>query len=215
MATATITPTGSVPEPETTTASLAVLLQARHRITVEEYHRMAEAGIYGPESRIELLEGVLVEKMTKYPPHVLSTDLIDDLLHRLVPPGYFVSMGNPVTIEERDSEPEPDASVIRGQMRDYTGRRRTQADAALVIEVAESSYKTDASLKRAIYAAVRVPVYWIVDLNRHRLEVHTEPFGTGLDASYARTQILGPEDEVPLILDGREVARFVVKEILP
>ena len=61
------------------------LLDFRHRITVEEYHRMAEAGIFGPEPRLELLEGVLIDKMTKNPPHILATDLLEELLHHLLP----------------------------------------------------------------------------------------------------------------------------------
>ena len=60
-----------------------------------------------------------------------------------------------------------------------------------------------------------IPIYWIVDLNRGRLEVHSEPMGQGDAAVYTRTQILGPDDEVSLILDGREVARFAAREILP
>jgi Uma2 family endonuclease len=105
--------------------------------------------------------------------------------------------------------------VIRGAIRDYTGRRRTPADAALVIEVAEASYRTDRYTKYAIYAAARVPIYWIVDLNRNRLEVHTEPRGEGETAHYAQLRLLDPNDEVPLVLDGREVARFAVRDILP
>jgi Uma2 family endonuclease len=193
------------------------LFDARHRITVEEYHRMIDAGVFGPEPRIELLEGVIVDKMTKKPPHVLATDLVEELLHYLLPRGcgYAISMGNPVTIEDRDGEPEPDAMVLRGRLRDYTGRRRTPADAALVAEVSQTSYNYDRYDKWLTYAASRVPVYWILDLNARRLEVHTEPTGGGEAANYARTEFYGPDDEVPLVLDGREIARFAVKEILP
>ena len=68
---------------------------------------MGEAGIFGPEPRLELLEGVLIDKMTKNPPHIVVTDLLDNLLHRLLPDGsgYCISMGNPVTIEDRHGEP--------------------------------------------------------------------------------------------------------------
>jgi Uma2 family endonuclease len=178
---------------------------------------MMDAGVFGPEPRVELLEGVIVNKMTKKPPHVLATDLLEELLHHLLPRGcgYSISMGNPVTIEDRDGEPEPDAMVLRGKLRDYTGRRRTPADAVLVAEVSQTSYNYDRYDKWVTYAAARVPIYWILDLNTRRLEVHTEPTGDGLAATYARTQIYGPDDEVPLILDGREIARFPVKEILP
>ncbi len=191
------------------------LFDLRHRVTVAEYHRMAEAGVFGPEPRFELLEGVIVEKMTKNPPHVISTDLIDELLHRIVPGGYFVSMGNPITIEESDSEPEPDAMVVRGRIRDFAGKRRTPADAMLVIEVSDSSYHFDRGPKWVAYAGAGVPFYWIVDLNRNRLEVHSEPTGRGDSARYAHTRLYGPEEEVPFVLDGREIARFAAREILP
>jgi Uma2 family endonuclease len=193
------------------------LLDLRHRITVEEYHRMIDAGVFGPEPRLELLEGVIVDKMTKKPPHVLATDLLDEVLHQLLPSGcgYCVSMGNPVIIEDRDGELEPDAMVLRGSLRDYAGRRRTSANAAVFIEVADTSYDYDRNDKWVTYAAARVPIYWILDLNGRRLEVHTEPTGEGEAAAYARTQFYGPDDEVPLVLDGREVARFFVREILP
>jgi Uma2 family endonuclease len=193
------------------------LMAMRRRITVEEYHRMLDSGLFGPEPKVELLEGVIVTKMAKNPPHIIATDLLEDLLHQLLPRGcgYFVSMGNPVTIEDRDGEPEPDAGVFRGTIRDFTGRRRTPADAALLAEVSETSYDYDRYAKWVTYAAARVPVYWILDLNRRQLEVHTEPRGEGEAAAYGRTQIFGPDDEVPLILDGHEVGRFPVREILP
>ena len=78
---------------------------------------MLDAGVFGPEPKVELLEGVIVDKMTKKPPHVLATDLLEAFLHEHLPrgSGYFISMGNPVTIEDRDGEPEPDVTILRGQ----------------------------------------------------------------------------------------------------
>ena len=215
MATAVIDQTRAEPRPEP--GPWQFLMERRHRITVDEYHRMIESGAFGPEPRVELLEGVIVEKMIKKPPHIIATDLLEDLLHHLIPRGngYFITMSNPVTIEERDGEPEPDAGVYRGSIRDIATRRRTPADAALLAEVSDTSYNYDRQVKWVIYAAARVPVYWIVDLNRRQLEVHTEPNGEGETAVYARTQIFGPDDLVPLTLDDREVGRFLVREILP
>ena len=216
MSTVVETHPPTVPGNLVPTSSLGLdgdLLAVRHRITVEEYHRMAEVGIIGPEARVELLEGVIVEKMTKLTPHVHATDLVQYLLVRHVPAGYFFSMGNPVTIVARDSEPEPDAMVIRGRLPDFAGRRRTPADAALVIEVADTIYSIDR--RRITYAAARVPVYWIVNLNEKRLEVFSNPVGEGNEASFASAQVLGPDEEGALVLDGAEVARFSVREILP
>jgi hypothetical protein len=118
MATAVFEPAKleSQPTPSST------LFEMRHRITVEEYHRMLDSGIFGPEPKVELLEGVIVERLTKKPPHIIATDLLGERLHHLVPRGcgYFVTMGNPVRIEDRDGEPEPDAGVYRGSIRDKT-----------------------------------------------------------------------------------------------
>ncbi len=209
MATAVIEP------PKAEPGTWQVLMERRHRITVDEYHRMIDSGAFGPEPRVELLEGVIVEKMSKNPPHNLTCDLIQHRLGRLLPPGYFHSMATSMAIEDRDGEPEPDTMVLRGDLRDYASRRRTPADVALVIEVADTSYDYNRQVKWVAYAAARVPVYWIVDVNRRRLEVHTDPTGEGETAVYARTQIFGPDDEVPLTLDGREFGRFLVGEILP
>ncbi len=215
MATAVIEPPKAEPRPEPGTWQ--VLMERRHRITVDEYHRMIDSGAFGPEPRVELLEGVIVEKMTKKPPHIIATDLLEDLLHHLIPRGngYYITMSNPVTIEERDGEPEPDGGVYRGNIRDIATRPRTPADAALLAEISDTSYDYDRRVKWVTYAAARVPVYWIVDVNRRRLEIHTEPTGEGETAGYARTQVFGPDDQVPLTLDGREFGRLVVGEILP
>ena len=79
----------------------------------------------------------------------------------------------------------------------------------------KTSYAYDRFSKWVTYAGARVPIYWIVDLGRRRLEIHSEPAGQGETAYYGLTQILGQDDEVALVLDGREIARFTVREILP
>jgi Uma2 family endonuclease len=193
------------------------LLDIRRRITVDEYHRIVESGALGEEPRVELLDGVIVQKMAKNPPHVIISILLQEILHALLPrgSGFCISTDNPVTIEDRDGEPEPDFMVIRGKALDYVGKRQVPADAALIVEVSDTSYKVDRSVKWTLYAAAKVPVYWIVDVNRKRLEIHTEPTGQGEKAGYAQPRTLGPDDEVPLVLDGREVARFVLREIMP
>jgi len=191
------------------------LLDIRRRITVDEYHRIIESGALGEDPRVELLEGMIVSKMSKNPPHNLACDLIQYLMMRLLAPGYFISMGTSMTIEERQGEPEPDAMILRGRIREYAERRRKPADAALVVEISDTSYSEDRSVKWSLYAASGVPVYWILDVNRKRLEIHSEPSGQGDDARFAQTKILGQDDEVPLVLDGREIARFPLREIMP
>ncbi len=182
-----------------------------YRLSIEQYHRMIEAEIFGPEDRLELLEGLLVKTMGKNPPHNVCTYLVQRILGQVVPPGWFVTMQNPITLAGSSSEPEPDAIIVRGEPRDYLNRTPAAGDIALAIEVSDSTLRFDRTVKKRIYARDAVPFYWMLNLVDNRLEVFSEPEGV----DYRKHQIFGPEDTVPLILDGREVARIAVKDLLP
>jgi len=182
-----------------------------YRLSIEQYHRMIEAGVFDEDNRVELLEGLLVAKMGKNTPHIVTTDLVQRLMGRVLPPGWFLSMQNPVTLATTVSEPEPDAKVVSGDPRDYLARKPGPGDVALVLEVSDSTLRFDRTTKKRIYARDSVPFYWMLNLVDHRLEVFSEPDGK----DYREHQIFGPDDTVPLILDGREVARIAVKDLLP
>jgi hypothetical protein len=85
----------------------------------------------------------------------------------------------------------------------------------LVVEVAESTYSYDRGEKWRAYAAARIPIYWVVNLDESRIEVYTDPIGRGKKASYRQSAIFGADAEVSVVIDGRDVGRIVVKEILP
>jgi Uma2 family endonuclease len=195
----------------------AELLRRRRRVRVAEYHRISESGLLGDEPRrLELIEGVIVARMAGNPPHMTGCDLVQGVLARLVPAGYFVSMAHPVTIEGLDSEPVPDAMVVRGAIRDFAGRRRTPADAAIVVEVSDSSLDFDRTTKSATYAAAGVPVYYLIDLPDRVVEVRSEPRATGDGrAEYARVRRYRPGRRVPLVLDGVTFGHFLAREVLP
>jgi Uma2 family endonuclease len=110
-----------------------------------------------------------------------------------------------------DSVPEPDLMVVRGSLRDYPDRSPTACDVAIVIEVADFSVAQDSITKLKAYAADKVPIYWIVNLPMRRIEAYAQPLGT----TYQEKREYGPDDEVPVVLDGREVGRVSAKEILP
>src|SRR5437868_3175756 len=99
------------------------------RLSVAQYHQMLDAGILTEDDEVELLEGWLVEKMTKHPPHRAATRLTRVALEKIVPAGWYVDTQEPVTTEE--SEPEPDISVIRGETRAYLERHPGPADVGL------------------------------------------------------------------------------------
>ena len=192
------------------------------RFTVEQYHRMVESGVLGTEPRrFELLFGVVVERfgrtevivdrMGEGSDHALCCALLEDLLHRVIPAGYFATMAHPLAIRPRESEPVPDAVVLRGRIRDYTGRPFTAADAALVVEVSRSSRESDRKVKLPLYASAGVPVYWIVDLRDRVVEVYERPVGT----TYERRTVKSARGKVRLVLDGDLAGEFAVREILP
>jgi Uma2 family endonuclease len=184
------------------------------RLSVGQYHDMIRQGILMDGDPVELLEGWLVVKMTKKPPHCLSTSLSRENLERLIQsiPDWFVNGQAPITLE--DSEPEPDISVIRGQRRDYADRHPGPPDVGMVVEVSEGNLPRDKVWKKSIYAKSRVPIYWIVNLVDRKVEVYSEPSGPSETPDYAKRQDFGPGESVPVVLDRREIGKIAVNDLL-
>lgn len=185
-----------------------------YRMTIDRYMRLIEAGVFTEKDPVFLWRGRLVEKMTKGDRHVFAVTELYPFLIGLVPVGWFVRQEQPIAMGDR-SMPEPDLTVIRGGNRDFRDRTPTVRDVALVIEVSDSSLAIDSRGVLRAYAAEGIPVYWIVNIPRGRVEVYRDPTGPGESSSYRERREYGPDDEVSVILDGREVGRVAVKEILP
>jgi Uma2 family endonuclease len=183
------------------------------RFTVDEYHRMIEDGFFAEDERFELLEGWIVAKMTRKPPHDAVIELIHETLRGMLPVGWHIRAQSAITMA--DSEPEPDLAVVRGAIRDYMGRHPGPADLALVVEVADSTLATDRDFKGRIYARAGIPVYWIVNLVDQRVEVYTTPTGPDANPGYRKRRDFEAGDTLPLLIEGREVARIEAREFLP
>jgi hypothetical protein len=186
-----------------------------YRMTLAQYHAMAEAGILGEQDRVVLLEGLIVNKMTKHQPHILATGLVQDSLTQAIPAGWFVEMQDPISIPGSRSAPEPDAKIVRGSRRDFQGRRVTPGDVGLVVEVADSSVHEDQTTMKAIYAAASIPFFWLLNIPASRVEVYSNPSGPDPSPDYNHRTIHNADDFIPLILDGQEVARIAVRDLLP
>jgi len=182
------------------------------RWSVDEYHTMLRAGILNEGDHVELLDGWLVPKMTKNPPHRIATRRVRKALERAVPEGWYVDSQEPITLPT--SEPEPDGTVIRGDTADYADRHPPAADVALVIEVADVSLEFDRTLKKTIYAQAGIPVFWIVNLLDKRLEVYSDPTGPAERPDYRARREYSSGDEVPLLVEGVLVGRIPVKDLL-
>jgi Uma2 family endonuclease len=154
-----------------------------------------------------------VEKMTKNPPHVVAGILMRTSLEGLQIPGWFLNVQDPVTLA--DSEPEPDVTVIRGTCRQFLQYHPTAKDVGMLVEVSESSLEEDRTVQLQLYAEAKIPVYWIVNLIDQQIEVYTDPSGPAVQPTYGRQQIFRIGDLIPVIMDGKEVGRLPVRDLLP
>lgn len=100
--------------------------------------------------------------------------------------------------------------MIRRDYLDYTGRHPGAADVGFVVEVADASVSYDRVFKKRIYAGANIPYYWLADLVDIRLEVYSGPH----DGEYSHTTIYGPNDSVPVILDGVEIGSIPLNGLL-
>lgn len=118
---------------------------------------MIEAGILTDDDPVELLEGWLVFKLLKNPPHRATTRLVRAAIEQLLPEGWYVDSQEPITLA--DSEPKPDVVVVKGDTRQCLDRHPGPNDIALVIEIADKTLQRDRGTKKRAYARSRIPIY--------------------------------------------------------
>ena len=195
-------------------AEPAPLSYRAYRLTRDRYYRMIEAGIFTAKDPVFLWKGQLVTKMTKNPPHITALTLLYARMVRLVPDGWHVRQDQPVELGD-ESVPEPDLTVVRGGPRDYAVRQAAPRDVGLLVEVADTSLPLDRGEMLQTYAARSIPVYWILNIPGRCVEVYTQPTGPADQPTYGASRAYGPDEEVPVVLDGREVGRITVRDVLP
>ncbi|MCI0458138.1 MAG: Uma2 family endonuclease [Gemmataceae bacterium] len=183
-----------------------------HRLTVDQYQRMAEAGILTPSHRVELLDGWLVKKMPQNPPHAVVIEYTREALRELLPQEWQTRDQKPIVLSE--SVPEPDLVVARGPLSRYEERHPRPAEIALVVEVADSSLPEDRAYKGPLYARARLPISWIINIGERQVEVYTRPKG-GKAPAYRDRQDYHVGDKVPLLIEGHEVGQVPVAALLP
>jgi Uma2 family endonuclease len=167
---------------------------------------MVAAGIFGPEDRVELLDGEIIEMSPEKSRHAAAVDLALEALRRAFGDGFVVRVQHPLALDDT-SEPEPDLAVVPGRARDYADAH--PRGAALVVEVADSSLDYDRTRKTAAYARAGIREYWIVNLVDRRLEVFRDPRA----AAYESRLTFGAGDTLaPLAAAGSQV---MVSDLLP
>jgi Uma2 family endonuclease len=183
-----------------------------YRIKVPEYHRLIELGILTEDDNLELLDGYLVHKVSRNPPHDAALQKGTRKLLPLLPAGWDLRAQCAVTLAA--SEPEPDFAVVRGDATTYLTRHPSAADLGMVGEVSDSTLLGDRDDKGRIYAEAGIATYWIINLIDGLVEVYTAPSGPGPQACYAQRVDYRPGDRIPLVLGGITL-QVAVQDLLP
>ncbi len=149
----------------------------RHKLDVHDFYRMADAGILGTDSRIELIDGDLIDMAPIGQGHEAVVGGLNEALVLACAGRAIVLPQNSLRLN-RLNVPQPDFTVLRRRADFYaTGDRPGPADVLLVVEVADSSLTFDRTVKLPLYAQAEIAEYWIVDLKRRVLEAHRRPVG--------------------------------------
>ncbi len=143
-----------------------------HRLTVEEYYRMAEVGLLAHDARVELIEGEIIDMAPIGSRHAEVVDRLGKRLHAATGEVATVGVQRPVRLDSR-SEPQPDLVLLKP--RSYANAHPTPRDVLLLIEVSDSTLRFDRDTKVALYARHGIAEVWLVDLVTPALHVFRHP----------------------------------------
>jgi len=139
-----------------------------HRITVDEFLRMAEVGLLAPDARVELIEGVIVDMAPIGTVHGRDVDLISKRLVRAVQDEAIVRTQGAIQLSD-DTMPQPDIALLKFREDGYVHKHPAGSDILLVVEVADSSVDYDFGEKLKLYARYGVREVWILNVQTDTL----------------------------------------------
>lgn len=170
-------------------------------IDVEEYHRMAEAGILKLTEKVELIDGEIIRMSPVGSRHASIVDLLTEVLMDLLKKEVIIRVQSPININKR-SEPEPDITILKKRKDRYSTSHPKPEDIILIIEVADATFEYDSTTKASLYASGNIQEYWLIDLNKDRIEVYQNPAGE----EYLNKKIVRKSDELSILKDVFKVA---------
>jgi len=183
------------------------------RLRRVEYECLVDGGLFEPEDRIELIDGLLVVREPQSSPHLVAVQLAQRALQQAFGPGWNVRPTGPIALDE-DSEPEPDLAVVPGDPRDYVLGHPSRP--ALVVEVSLTRLVFDRTYKASLYARAAITDYWIVNLVDRVLEVRRRPMTSDTGPygwTYELLTVLGTGESVTPI--AVPFASIPIADLLP
>lgn len=195
------------------------------RWTKKEYHKLAELGFFD-NMRVEFIDGEIIVNtdyeitrrgneiiMVMNNPHAVAIRLVLTVLRKIFDENYLIDSQLPLNFGD-DAEPEPDIAVIRGNPRDFIESH--PQNAALIIEVSDTTLSYDRNRKASLYAKFGIRDYWVLNLKKRTLEVYRQPSedeNAYYDFSYEKKITFGEEEEVsPLAMPQ---AKIKIADLLP
>ncbi len=148
----------------------------KHLTDISEWRKLGEAGIFPPDSRVELINGEIIEMSPIGSNHAGHINRLSQVFASLIPGQAMFSAQNPLQLSNF-SEPEPDLMLLLPREDFYADQHPQAADVLLLIEVADSSLEYDQGFKLQLYARHNIPEYWVLNLNDQCLQVFRKPHG--------------------------------------
>jgi len=187
----------------------AVIEPTRHKLSIDDYMRLAEAGVLAPDARVELIEGDLIDMPPIGTGHMSVTNRLNRLLVRRAGDDAIVSVAHPMSLPPW-SMPQPDFMLLAPRADDYASAHPVAADVLLAIEVADTSLRYDRNTKARLYASHGVAEYWIVEVGARRLHRF---LGAAAGACWALSETL----EAPFSIAPRALPKTILRadEIWP
>ncbi len=156
--------------------TIATATVRKHLTDIKEWQKLGEANIFPPDSRLELIEGEILEMAPIGCNHSGHLKRINKLFTILTADCADTSVQNPLQLGDL-SEPEPDFMLLKPNDDFYCSRHPNADDVLLLIEVADSSLSFDQNQKLRLYANHHIPEYWLMNLNDSCVEVYRQPHG--------------------------------------
>ena len=150
----------------------------RHRLSVDDYHRMARAEVLAPDAQVELIDGEVIDMAPMGTRHRAAVMRLSQLLHDAVGHAAHVSTQLPLRLDGH-SEPEPDVALLQPRSDFYAHALPTGADTLLVVEVSDTTLIYDTRIKVPLYARAGVPEVWVLDLSANLLRRYAQAQGDG------------------------------------
>jgi Uma2 family endonuclease len=178
----------------------------RRRIwTKKEYYKLIDIGFFNGK-RAELIEGEIIEMSPIQTPHAIAIRLAETVLAKVFGKSYDVRGQLPIDFNETN-EPEADVAVVKGNIRDYLESHPNTAE--LIVEISASTLSYDRNVKGKLYAKNGIQDYWIIDLNKRRVEIHRSPNSD----KYNEITFFTENDEISPL--AKSETKIKVSDLLP